>query len=429
MRTLAIAGLLAVSMDLGCSKPATQPVTITFLDIEYDTPDRLPGLAADLRAFTEETGIQIKRLPRPEGSLNQLAMWKELLQKGGPTPDLYGIDVIWSGILSKYLTDLKPYFGPELSSQSPEVVASYTVGDKLVGVPRHAYAGVLMYRPDLLRRYGYRDPPKTWDELEKMALRIQSGERSRGQKDFWGFLWQGGVSEDLTCSGLEFQASEGGGRIIEDDQTISINNPRAIEAWQRAARWVGWISPPTVVAYEKWDAENLWDAGKVAFVRAWVGDYSLINFHGPPRVATEFGVTSLPRGRSGRVDTLGGNGLAVSRTAAHSREAIELIRFLMRRDARMIDSAATTKIPDNLKLYEPPAIFESYGLRANHGETRGVIVARPSVVSGEKYEEVSRAYIRALHSVLTGENPAPVAAASLEKELIELTGFKAGPPK
>jgi len=197
-----IAGLLGILLlffGLGCSRQSSNaPVTVTFLDIEYDTPDRLPGLAQDLQAFTQETGIRVKRLPRPEGSLNQLAMWRELLQKGGATPDVYGIDVIWSGIFNRYLLDLKPYFATELASEYPVVAASYTVGDKVVAIPRHAYVGVLMYLPGLLRRYGYRKPPKTWDELERMATRIQAGERAKGQKDFWGYVWQGGISEDLT---------------------------------------------------------------------------------------------------------------------------------------------------------------------------------------------------------------------------------------
>jgi trehalose/maltose transport system substrate-binding protein len=63
-------------------------------------------------------------------------MWRELLEKGGATPDVYGIDIIWSGIFNKYLMDLKPYFAKELSSQYPVVAASYTVGDKLVAMPR-----------------------------------------------------------------------------------------------------------------------------------------------------------------------------------------------------------------------------------------------------------------------------------------------------
>jgi trehalose/maltose transport system substrate-binding protein len=429
MKIVGMLGILLLSLGLGCSRqPSHEPVTVTFLDIEYDTPDRLPGLAQDLQAFTQETGIRVRRLPRPEGSLNQLAMWRELLQKGAATPEVYGIDVIWSGMLNQYLMDLKPYFSAELSSQDPVVVASYTVGDKLVAVPRHAYVGVLMYRADLLRRYGYHEPPKTWDELEMMATRIQAGERAKGHKDFWGYVWQGGVNEDLTCSGLEWQVSEGGGRIIEDDQTISVNNPRTIRAWQSATHWVGSISPPGVVAFEKWDAENVWNSGKAAFHRAWVSDYSLIALHTPPVNATQFGVTSMPGGRAGRADTLGGNGLAVSRTSAHTREALELIRFLLRRDAEFMRASANSEVPKEPELYDLPEILEPYPQLAASRQQRGSVVARPSIVSGEKYEDVSQAYIRALHSVLTGEKTASVAAAALEKELVQITGFRPGSP-
>ena len=430
--SFAIAGLLGIlllSLSLGCSRPSSrEPVTVTFLDIEYDTPDRLPGLAQDLQAFTQETGIRVKRLPRPEGSLNQLVMWRELLQKRAPTPDVYGIDVIWSGIFGKYLLDLTPYFAAELSSQYPVVAASYTVGDKLVAIPRHAYVAVLMYRADLLRRYGYREPPKTWDELERMATRIQAGERAKGQKDFWGYVWQGGVNEDLTCAGLEWQVSEGGGRIIEDDHTISVNNPRTIWTWERAARWVGSISPPGVVAYEKWDADNVWDSGRAAFHRGWVSDYSLVVFHTPPGNATQYGVTSLPGGSAGQADTLGGSGLAVSQTSAHPQEAIELIRFLLRRDALFKRASANSEVPKEQELYDLPEILEPYPQLAASRQQRGSVVARPSIVSGEKYEDVSRAYIRALHSVLTGEKTPSMAAAALEKELIQITGFRPGSP-
>src|SRR5215469_6537408 len=153
-----------------CSNhPLREPVTLTFLDVEWDTPDRLPELGRDLQDFTQETGILVRRLPRPDGSLEQLALWRQQLEKGAAAPDLVSIDVIWSGILSQYLMDLRPYFASEISSQNPAVLSSYTVGDKVVAIPHHAYVGVLYYRPDLLRRYGYYQPPTTWDELEAMA--------------------------------------------------------------------------------------------------------------------------------------------------------------------------------------------------------------------------------------------------------------------
>jgi trehalose/maltose transport system substrate-binding protein len=416
---------------------SNEPVTVTFLDIEWDTPDLLPGLAQDLEDFTRETGIFVRRLPRPDGSLNQLALWRELLQKGAGAPDVFGIDVIWSEMLNQYLVDLKPYFASGLSSQYPVVLASYTVGDKLVAIPHHAYVGVLLYRTDLLQQYGYREPPKTWDELEAMATRIQAGQRAKGEKDFWGYVWQGGIDEDLTCAGLEWQSSEGGGRIIEDDKTISVNNPQVIRAWQRAARWVGSISPPGVVAYGKWDAQNIWGSGKAAFLRGWQSNYSLItggwpasasHSSGPSGHAAHFGVTSMPGGSNGRVSTLGGNGLAVSRTSAHPREALELVRFLRRRDVDLMGASVNSKVPNELELYELPAILSPYPQRVKLRQRGGGMVARPSIVAGEKYEDVSRAYIRALHSVLTGERTPSAAAAALEKDLVEITGFRPGPP-
>jgi hypothetical protein len=83
-----------------------------------------------------------------------------------------------------------------------------------------------------------------------------------------------------------------------------------------------------------------------------------------------------------------------------------------------------SKIPKELELFEMPAILEPFPQFAQLSQHRGAVVARPSIVSGEKYEDVSRAYIRSVHSVLTGENIPSVAAAKLEGELIELTGQK-----
>ena len=428
-KIIGILAILLFSLGPGCSRPSShEPVTVTFLDVEWEAPDQLPGLARDLQEFTRQTGIQVKRLPAPDGSLNQLALWRELLQKGSATPDVYGIDVIWSGMLGQYFVDLKPYFASDIVGQSPVVISSYTVGNKLVAIPRHAYVGLLFFRSDLLRRYGYHDPPRTWDELEVMARRIQAGERAKGEKDFWGFVWQGAIGEDLTCDGLEWQIGDGGGRIIEDNRTISVNNPQTIRAWQRAARWVGSISPPGVTAFAKWDAENAWASGKVAFLRGWASDYSLVNLHKPPVNATEYGVTSVPGGVEGRAGTLGGNGLAISRFSAHPREAMELIRFLLRRDAQLLSATEQTGPPNEMKVFELPAVLKLYPQLPELRQHGGGVVARPSVAAGQKYEDVTRAYIQAAHSVLTGETAAPAAAAALEKKLVEITGFSPGPP-
>src|ERR1700681_4909020 len=315
----------------GCTRPSVhEPVTLTFLE-EWSNKRFSDARQQELQQFTRETGIRVSILPSPDSARQRLVLWRELLGTEASGPDVYGIDVIWPGMLAEYFVDLKPYFAKEVSLQFPAMAAADNVDNKLVAMAYRADIGLLYYRTDLLQRYGYREPPRTWDELEGMAARVQAGERAKGKKEFWGFVWQGAVAEALTCNALEWQASDGGGRIIEEDKTISVNNPHAIRAWQRAARWVGSISPPGVVGYKEWDALNAWVAGEAAFMRNWPIAYVDSQAAGSS-IRNKFDVAPVPGGKAGRVGTLGGIGLAVSRFSVHPREALELVRYLCSRD-------------------------------------------------------------------------------------------------
>jgi len=413
----------------GCARPTVhEPVTLTLLDQEWTTRKFTEAREQELQQFARETGIRVKMLPAPESAREKLVLWQELLATGASGPDVYGIDVIWPRILAEYFIDLTPYFANEISLNFPAIAATYTVDNKLVAMPYYANIGLLYYRSDLLRQYGYRAPPRNWDELGGMAARIQAGERAKGKKEFWGFVWQGAATEALTCNALEWQASDDGGQIIEEDKTISVNNRQAIRAWQRAARWVGSISPPSVVGYKEWDALNVWVAGDAAFMRNWPIAYVDSQAAGSP-IRNKFDITLLPGGKVGRLGTLGGAGLAVSRFSAHPREALELVQYLSGRDVQVKRSRVLSEPPTRPELYELPEVLEPNPRFALLSRAFRVgIVSRPSAVTGKKYQDATDAYIQAVHSVLTREKNAPEAAAALENELVHITGFKKGRP-
>jgi trehalose/maltose transport system substrate-binding protein len=418
--------LLALVLE-GCAGPSVeQPATLTLLE-EWTTKTLTDGRQQELDQFTRETGIRVRLLPSPESAREKLALWQEILATGTAGPDVYGIDVIWPRILNEYFIDLKPDFAGEISRQFPAIAAGYTVDGKLVALAYRADIGLLYYRTDLLSQYGYREPPRTWDELEVMAARIQAGERAKGKKNFWGFLWQGAAAEALTCNALEWQAGEGGGQIIEDDATISVNNPRAIRAWQRAARWVGSISPPGVIGYEEWDAMNVWLAGDAAFMRGWPTAY--LDSRGAPPIRDRFDISLLPGGPAGRFGTLGGAGLAVSRFSTHRREALELVRYLSRSDVQAKRSRVLAQPPTLANLYAEQAVIGPDPRYTVVGQGfRTGLVRRPSIVTGKNYQAVSDAYVKAVHSVLTHQKSGADAAANLETELVRITGFKTGAP-
>ena len=109
----------------------------------------MPREEREFRDFTTQTGIAIQQPPVPEilfsslQPLAQLDLLRRVLQEGGPSPDVLGIDVIWPGILADDLIDLRPDFAAELSSQDPQLVSSYTVHGKVVAVP---------YRTQVMKR-------------------------------------------------------------------------------------------------------------------------------------------------------------------------------------------------------------------------------------------------------------------------------------
>src|SRR5580658_1386599 len=411
--------LFVFFMIQACHKtsPSAPVTTLTLIDQAWSSREYQRRLNEELARFTQQTGIQVEFLPAPETAAEQLATWRKLLEGGAKVPDVYGIDVIWPGILADNLLDLKEYIPEqEIKAHFPELIANNTVNGRLIALPANLNEGVLFYRIDLLRKYGYRAPPKKWEELEVMARRIQSGERANGNKDFWGFVWQGAPSEALTSNALEWQVSEGGGTVLDQSGKATVNNPHTIRAWERAARWVGSISPSGVVLYKEWDAGNMWQAGKAAFLRSWASEY--IADRAPScLIRDRFDMAPLP-GEARMAATLGGSGFGVSRHSLHTREAAMLVRFLCSREQQVKRCRNASDAPSISQLYDEPEVLASNPqfprvLEVFH---KGVVL-RPSRAAGKMYPDVSLAYWEAVHAVLTGKEPAAKTAGELQDKL------------
>jgi trehalose/maltose transport system substrate-binding protein len=431
---VSIVMLVALTL-VSCHQAAPAPVTLNYLRTGWIRPSELPVTEGLSRKFFQQTGFGLRYLHGvQEDTLDQLTLTRRLLQEGSSGPDVLEIDVTWLGVLRDDLIDLRPYLPTETAAIGADLASSYVVGGKVVAIPLNINGGILAYRSDLLREYGFVHPPRTWSELEKMAARIQEGERAKGSKKFWGYVWPGAAAESLTCNALEWQMSAGGGTIIESDGEISVNNRATIDAWQRARHWIGWISPTSTTDYKENDVHNAFDSGRAAFVRVWGGEAGGLPRHGDPLrlhyagdhfTIGEVGYANVPAGSFASVGTLGGSGLGISRYSLHPQEDADLIRFLLREQTRTIQEGVTPDLSARAVAYDFAA---TPGGRDNaSGLANAVVVSRPSSVAARSYDQVSSAYFRAVHSVLTGEKAAPEAAAELETYLTKITGFHPGP--
>ncbi|WP_026303965.1 ABC transporter substrate-binding protein [Kaistia granuli] len=391
--------------------------------VSGDTGNGLAVLREQLDAFEKATGNKVTIVPMPSSTSDQFGQYKLWLAAGNSDIDVYQTDVIWAPQLADQLLDLTDATKDVIGAHFPSIVESQTVNGKLVAMPLFTDAPALYYRKDLLEKYG-KTPPKTWDELAATAKEIQDKEREAGSKDIWGFVWQGNSYEGLTCNALEWVKSNGGGQIIEADGSISINNPQAAAAIDRAKGWVNTISPPGVLAYQEEEARGVWQTGNAVFMRNWPYAYGLGN-GADSAVKDKFDVVPLPAG-SGEgaksAATLGGWNLAVSKYSKSPTEAIDLVKFLASPEMQKFKALKASNLPTVQALYDDADIAKEQSIIPRWKDVFQNAVPRPSAPAKVKYNEVSSNFWTATHDTLSGNGSAADNLEMLEAKLTKLKG-------
>jgi trehalose/maltose transport system substrate-binding protein len=373
------------------------------------------------RALAEEwakkTGNTLEYISRPNDASATLQQFQQYWAAKSGDVDVYMIDVIWPGIAAPHAVDLKKYLKEdEIKQHFPRIIANNTVGGKLVGLPFFTDAGILYYRTDLLEKYGYKEAPKTWEELGEMAKKIQDGERKAGKADFQGFVFEGKASESVTCNAAEWIYSYGGGSVIDPDKKVTINNPKAIKALETIKGFVGTISPSGVTTYGEEEARNIWQAGNAAFMRNWPYAYALSADPKSP-VSGKFAVSVLPKGGADGKNAacLGGWQLMVSAYSKNPDAAADLAKYLCSPEAQKKRAIDLSQLPTRPEIYTDAEVLAKNPWFNVAVDVLNNAVVRPSTVTGADYNQVSTSLFQNVNKVLSGGEPASEAVQQVER--------------
>ncbi|MFZ1428526.1 MAG: ABC transporter substrate-binding protein [Geminicoccaceae bacterium] len=373
-------------------------------------------------AWAKQTGNQIKVISTPNSATERLALYQQLLAAKSPDIDVFQIDVIWPGILANHFIDLADKIpADEVAQHFPAIIANNTVGGRLVAMPWYTDAGMLFYRKDLLEAAG-KQPPQTWAELSATAQELQDKARADGNERMWGFVYQGKAYEGLTCNALEWVDSYGGGQIVDAEGAITIDNPKAAEALTWAASTVGKISPEGVLNYSEEEARGVFQSGNAVFMRNWPYAWAL-GQAADSAVKDKIGVAALPAGGEGgkKTGTLGGWQLAVSAYSSHPELAADLVHYLTSKDEQKRRAIEGSYNPTIEALYKDPEVLAAVPFFGSLYEVFVNAVARPSRVTGVKYNQVSSEFFNAAHDVLSGQSDAAASLTALNRKLERLS--------
>ncbi len=414
LKRLVFLALLVLAFPLfSCS---SEPERITLIIAGGATGQELElTVAATQRFMAENPNVRVGVRPIPRNLDERLELYQQLLSQGSDQIDVLQIDIVWVGVLAQYGLDLKGLIPEEgIGKHFPSIIENNTVDGKLVGMPLFADAPSLFYRADLLKKYGFGAPPETWDELVEMSETIALGERKEGNFGFWGYAWQGVNDEALTCNALEWQYSGGGGSFLDAEGNPRLAGPESVEAFKKAASWVGSISPDRVVEFDEEDSRLMWQRGDAAFLRNWSYVYALAEKDS--FLKERMGVAPLPAGLSGRAATLGGWELMVSRFSRYPKEAAALVRFMTSEAEQKHRAIEGSYNPTIRALYQDPQVIKAVPFFEGFEEVYKSLVVRPSTQTGAHYAEVSSIYSGAVHDILGGAE-AETRLAQAEKDM------------
>lgn len=379
----------------------------------FGNPRALAALIAEFEARQPRVRVRTEALP--SASDEQHLFYVINLRAGARDFDVLALDVIWIAEFARagWIADLTELMPPaERGDYFPAALAAARYRGRLYAVPWFVDAGLLYYRKDLLAEYGVA-PPRTWDELARIALHLRA--RTPG---LHGFVWQGKQYEGLVCNVLEYLWSAGGdvlrgGRVVLD----SAENRRAL-AFVHALVPRG-ISPELVTTATEEGSRHIFGSGRAVFLRNW--PYAATLFERPgARVRGKVGIAPLPYfpGHASAA-TLGGWHLGINRRARYPEEAAAFVRFMTSPEAQRALAREYGLNPARRPLYADPELLAAQP----HLEAlrRILDAARPRPVT-PRYAQLSQVLQGEFSAVVTGIREPEAALGAAQREIERILG-------
>lgn len=318
--------ILLTFLLFGCQ---TNNKNLTFM--VGGNPNEIEYLQKIIKEFENNYKIKVNLIKQPiDTDSRKAGLIKELSQKKSD-PDVMLLDVAWIGLFASKGW-LEPLNRNEINLSDffvGIIKLADTYNGQIIGLPLYIDGGMLYYREDLLKKYGFKNPPKTWNELIKIAKYIQEKERLNNP-NFYGFVWQGAKYEGLICNVLEYFYSSGGS-FFDNMGNFVINSRENKKALQLMVSLIHdhKISPTnTYIDMKEEEVRKMFQDGNALFERNWPYARAL-HLNNDSFVKDKFNITLLPTSdKNNNASTLGGWHISISKFSDKKEEALKFILFM-----------------------------------------------------------------------------------------------------
>jgi multiple sugar transport system substrate-binding protein len=361
-----------------------------------------------------EYQVTIREMPADTGAY--FDKLRTEFQAGGGEIDVIGGDVIWpiQFAAQGWVQDLSDKFpASEQNKFLPGPIEASTYEGAIYAVPWFEDAGVLYSRSDLLEKAGYSAPPKTWDELKEMALKISQDEGIPN-----GFVFQGKNYEGGVCDALEYIRTHGGDVLSNvTSGKVIIDSPEATAGLETYHSMItDGVAPKAVANYDETTSVPVFGNGEAVFLREWPGTYGDIAGGAYKIKADQVTVSPIPVASGNESSsTLGGWTFMINAQSDLQDEAWEFVKFMSSYESFKFRAVNGGYISARKAILDDPAVQEAIPtVKLAKDVLLEYATSRPVT---QYYGDMSLEMQEQFNNALTGDTSPQQAVETLQKSL------------
>jgi multiple sugar transport system substrate-binding protein len=330
--------------------------TITFASAKFFAQESIGQIVEEYNSSQKLVTVQYQQLPTPSQRTEVHQQLVQSLSQRDGSIDVYTGDIIWISEFAGagWSAPLNDYFGSSVQAQYfPGVIDACTYGGAMHALPWYLDAGMLYYRKDLLDAAGIA-PPSSWSELVAGAQKLV-----KAGKVADGFNWQAKQEEVLVCDLVEFIGSNGGSILAPDGKTVTIAEPKAVEAVQFMYDTFNGdkITPKAALSWDEVPSELPFLGGKAAFLRNWSFVWSDAQNKSSSSVVGKVAVIKLPAFPGGRSTAcLGGYQFGMNASSTKKSAAVDFLTWMSSPATQLKWATQLGLAPSRPSVYDEPKL-------------------------------------------------------------------------
>ncbi|MFD2614917.1 sugar ABC transporter substrate-binding protein [Paenibacillus gansuensis] len=381
--TLLLSGMLAGCGSDGNGSGKDGQVTLNVWGMGEEAKS-LPKIAEAFEKDNPDIDVKVQALPWDTAHDKLLTA---VASKKGPDVLQMGTTWIPEFASAKALLDLKPHQEkyPELKNDNfyEGTLNTAAYEGAVVGVPWYIDTRVLYYRTDLLESVGYKQAPKTWEELSDAAQKL--AKRGKGKY---------GISLDAKEQSLGFMFARQNGSKLIDGGKPQFNQPEFVEAIEYLNSFYTNGSAPKDLGLD--------------IVQGFKGDAILPMFiSGPwmvklindqaPELKGKWATAVLPM-KKNNISALGGSNLSIFQHSKNQEEALKFLAYMSKPETQAEWFKLTQSMPSTKKAWEDPALKDDANFRV-FGQQLEASEPMPLI---KPWEKIAQSYLQTFEKIYRG---------------------------